>query len=204
MVTRRRFIESGLAVAALAANPLSFGVTARDSYIPLFKVLVDRALAQSTLFAEEAARLGAAVRLFDADIGRVWMEEVVPRWTAIRASSLGQGRGEGIGSAAIAGLTAGATLFCVELLARDYGMHLVYRVQHSPDRSGRVTHTVTGAEELKDWEGVLTAQGANWAGTAAAMASHCTRSIEARRHELLDLSAFPNGPQQSLFSWVIA
>ena len=37
------------------------------------------------------------------------------------------------GPVAIAGLTGAATLFCLDLLARDYGAHVVQRTAAAPD-----------------------------------------------------------------------
>ena len=196
MVTRRQFVASGLATAALAAHPRPAGAMLSGAHIPLFRVLVDRTLAQSASFAAAAARLGAAVRTFDADIGRVWMDEIAPRWR--------ERRGEGMRSA-IAGLTAGATLFCLEILARDYGLHPVYRARHSTYSSGEPMHAVTGAEELREWQAALAARGPDWGSAAAVLTTRCPQHLRTpRRHAPLDLSAEPHGAERALYSWVIA
>ena len=53
------------------------------------------------------------------DVAALWMNEIEPRLR--------------LGPVAIAGLTGAATLFCLDLLARDYGAHVVQRNAAEPD-----------------------------------------------------------------------
>lgn len=46
----------------------------------------------------------------------------------------------------IVGLTERAALFCLEELARDVGMKVQGRIDHTFDRSGALTHQVTGPD----------------------------------------------------------
>ena len=82
-------------------------------------MIVDRALPQAAAFAAEANAAGHETHAFERDVGALWMNEIEPRLRA--------------GPVAIAGLTGAATLFCLELLARDYGAELVQR--RSPARA---------------------------------------------------------------------
>ena len=76
-------------------------------------VIVDRALPEASAFAAEAIAAGHDTRLFDRDVAALWMNEIEPRLR--------------LGPVAIAGFTSAATLFCIDLLARDYGAHVVRR-----------------------------------------------------------------------------
>lgn len=177
MPSRREFIQSGLAASALAAHPL----TARggEPYRPVIVVVVvDQTSPQGPVFAAEAANRGTAAYAMGRDPGSVWMNQIEPRWKR--------------DPAVVAGLTSRASLFCLELLARDYGMGLVYRVEHG------IRHVITGPESLSEWERRLTVAGKRWGAVAAAMAMNCPQTLEPRIG-LLDLV-----PETSLHSWVFA
>ena len=76
-------------------------------------VLVDRHLEGSDSFAAQARVRGIALYEFSSDVAGVWMRELEPRLRT--------------GAVAIEGYTSAATLFCLELLARDYGACVVRR-----------------------------------------------------------------------------
>jgi hypothetical protein len=172
MPSRREFIQCGLAASALAVCPLPRGPV---------KVVVDKTYPEAVAFGVEAVRQGATVHAVGGNAGGVWMNEIEPLWKR--------------GPAVIAGLTGRASLFCLELLARDYGMGIVYRVEHS-----RTGHVITGPESLSEWNSPLSAAGTHWGTIAAAMAMSFPAGLApSQRFELLDLA-----PEPSLFSWVIA
>ena len=194
MPSRREFIQRGFAVSALAACPLpgraalasSFGGSHR-----LFTVLFDTTFAEGAAFGAEAATRGAPVHAIGSDVSSAWMHEIQPRWKH--------------GPIAIAGLTGGAPLFCLELLGRDYGMSVVYRAEHVSTGDGRVRHVVTGPDPLVEWERRLTAAGNQWSAVAAAMATSCPDDLQPEAEiDLLDLAKRPGAAGRSLFSWVIA
>ena len=85
-------------------------------------VIVDRALPEASAFAAHAIAAGHDTRLFDRDVGALWMNEIEPRLRS--------------GPVAIAGLTGAATLFCLDFLARDYGAHVVQRSPAAADAVG--------------------------------------------------------------------
>ncbi len=117
MVNRRSFFVGGVALATLVTLPAEHARRSRRptaaSVGPPNLVIVDRALPQATAFADEANAAGHETHAFDGDVGALWMNEIEPRLRA--------------GPVAIAGLTGAATLFCLQLLARDYGAELVQR-----------------------------------------------------------------------------
>jgi hypothetical protein len=123
MVNRRNFVAGSAALAALTAVPLarSRAASPRSEQVmgAAQLVIVDRALPEASAFAAEAIAAGHDTRLFDRDVGALWMNEIEPRLR--------------LGPVAIAGLTGAATLFCLDFLARDYGAHVVQRNAAAPD-----------------------------------------------------------------------
>ena len=122
MVNRRSFVAVSAALAALIAMPFARSREGqRTGRVPaaVQLVIVDRALQDSSAFAAEAIAAGHDTRLFDRDVGALWMNEIEPRLR--------------LGPVAIAGLTSAATLFCLDFLARDYGAHVVQRSAAASD-----------------------------------------------------------------------
>jgi len=117
MINRRDFVAGSTALAALTAAPFgrSRAASATTEWVQSNArlVIVDRALPDASAFAKKAIAAGYDTRLFDRDVGALWMNEIEPRLRS--------------GPVAIAGLTGAATLFCLDLLARDYGAHVVRR-----------------------------------------------------------------------------
>jgi len=127
MVSRREILRGSIAVTSLpivaglslapvrsaAAQALDQAELARVS---LYKVLFDTRFAAARSFGRTAAWRGESVHGFEGDITDVWYHDLHPRWQK--------------GAAAIAGLTAHGALFCLEQLAWDVRMRVVYRAEH--------------------------------------------------------------------------
>ena len=123
MASRRAFVIGGAALATLAAAPLSVALAgtrlarpSRTFRADALLVVMDHGLAQAAAFAADAEASGYRALGFVSDVAASWMNEIEPRLRA--------------GPVAIAGLTSAATLFCIELLARDYGAHPLRRIEH--------------------------------------------------------------------------
>ena len=127
MISRREILQGGIAVTSL---PLVAGFSlapvasaaaraldhAERTRIALYKVLFDNRFAPARSFGRAAAWRGESVHGFDGDITNVWFHDLHPRWQK--------------DAAAIAGLTAHGALFCLEQLAWDVRMRVVYRTEH--------------------------------------------------------------------------
>jgi hypothetical protein len=115
MTDRRVFIHGAAGTVAALAVP--HRAAARLASHPAAAIpdlaLVDRDLGGGGSFAAEARARGIAVHEFSSDVAGLWMRELEP---LLRTRA-----------AAIAGYTSAATLFCLELLARDYGARVVRR-----------------------------------------------------------------------------
>ena len=182
MADRRQFMWQAVMTSIAAASPgarvvlaalsrrggvLTEGGGDHEEPHPFFRILYDDTSIEGRLFGVEAAALGAQTRAVGADLGGIWLREIEPRWKC--------------GPAALAGLTTGPHLFCLELLARDYGMGVVHRTRHP-----------RGAEH-------------GWVREAAFAAVTCPVSAKPdARLDLVDLASDSRMAQAPLYSWVIA
>jgi hypothetical protein len=152
------------------------------------RVIFDRTLHAGRAFGVAAKRRGATVDGVGADLGSYWMSTLEP---LLKLRSL-----------TLAGLTAGAPLFCLELLCRDFGLRTVYRIEHTQAPDARAEHILTGHSELAPWMHRLSASGVNWAADAAALATTgATLPRPATAIELLDLAG--EHATRSIFTWVL-
>lgn len=206
MVNRRRFIESGVA-GSLAGAFAAWGSprVSADHRRPLHATVFDERFAEAVRFGREARRLGLAVRGVRGDVTDLWYTELHPLWKR-------QCR-------PIAGLTAYAALFCLERLAWDHGMRVVYHGEHTRLAGGEIEHVLRGPPGRPEARDTLTAHGvldgriewpaqiasliaqtewrSGWSGKPAAGRATVARVLTAG-------SARGQGIGQPLHSWVIA
>jgi hypothetical protein len=205
MPTRRQFMRHAIVSSMTVCSPAAHAMLAGfrrtseassrdggpDEPYQFFRILFDNTSPEGAAFGTEAAARGAVTRAVGVDLGSLWMHEIEPQWKHCPA--------------AIAGLTSGPHLFCLELLARDYGMGLVYRVRHEIGASDHCGHIVAGPPVLSSWTNQLTATGRDWARCAAALAMDCPGSLRPSRDlDIVDLASCSAPGDRSLFSWVIA
>jgi hypothetical protein len=205
MPTRRQFMRQAIVSSVTVCSPAAHAMLAGfrrtseassrdggpDEPYQFFRVLFDNTSPEGAAFGTEAAARGAATRAVGVDLGSLWMHEIEPQWKHCPA--------------AIAGLTSGPHLFCLELLARDYGMGLVYRARHEIGASDHCGHIVAGPPVLSSWTDQLEATGPDWARHAAALAMDCPSAMgPCRDLDLVDLTTRSGLTEHSLYSWVIA
>jgi hypothetical protein len=190
MTNRRELLKIGIAAAVLpvAARAASLERAAPDAQ-RLYKVVYDTRFPASAAFARRAAAVGLAVQAMAGDMTRFWYDDLYHRWKH--------------GPAAIAGMTAYGALFCLERLAWDLRMRVVFRGEHEAAPGGRVAHRFEGPAAL------LTAAAAAvrpaWAAAVADVIAGCPRERVARhtaRAVTVEASTWPLS--ETLFSWVIA
>jgi len=117
MLGRRTFLQSSVALVVVSIDGfLPPSSSASGVYADV--AIVDRRLEGSSHFIARARAMGSPPLEFASDVAALWMRELEPRLRA--------------GSVAVAGYTSAATLFCLELLARDYGARIVERTQSGP------------------------------------------------------------------------
>jgi hypothetical protein len=121
MLDRRTFVQSSIALAAALTGWRAVATASENRSVPASRAtgnapgaavaLVDLSLDGSGSFAARTRASGLEPFAFVNDVAGVWMRELEPRLRA--------------GSVVIAGYTSAATLFCLDLLARDYGARIV-------------------------------------------------------------------------------
>jgi hypothetical protein len=127
MISRRRFVGSSVAgCLASAAGAWGWAV----DRMPLHATLFDERFAEAVRFGGAAQRHGLPARGVRGDMTDLWYRELEPLWR--------------LEPRPIAGLTAYASLFCLERLAWDHGMRLVFHGTHDRLATGAVQHVVRG------------------------------------------------------------
>lgn len=194
MTNRREFLQIGIAActlpfAAPAAAAFGHG-SATPTVVPLYAALYDVRFPDGVEFARRIERHGIRAHAFEGDVTRLWYDELYHVWRA--------------GPAAIAGLTAHGPLFCLERLAWDQGLRVVFRAEHKlVDR--RIEHELTGPGTMLG--GAV--ENAGVAGWAACMADAVVRCPSARNEIALDrrrptTRAEARASGEPLYTWVIA
>ena len=192
MPSRRKFLQAGLAVAALpAAASANFAAGERTlPTVALYKVLYDTRFAASVAFARRAAARGLAVQAMHGDMTSFWYDDLYHRW---RQSP-----------AAIAGLTAHGALFCLERLAWEQRMRVVYRGVHIAAGDRGVAHRFEGPLPLVARAIDSIAEPA-WAAAMADVVAACPLSgRQQSARGITRAAATPPPSSDELFSWVIA
>jgi hypothetical protein len=130
MITRRDFLGTSLAstLGAAASTTWSAATLGDSRIIRAEAAVADLRFAESAAFATALAHGGVAVHAFAGDVTRVWLNDLEPLWRARQA--------------AVAGLTSYSTLFCLERLAWDHGMRVVYRSRHTAASDGTLEHAL--------------------------------------------------------------
>jgi hypothetical protein len=192
MTSRRQFLKASLAASALpvaARAELSFSPPAAAA-IPLYKVLYDTRFPASVAFARRAAARGLVVHAMGGDMTRFWYDDLYHRWQQ--------------GPAAIAGLTAHGALFCLERLAWDQRMRVVFRGEHSAAADGCVAHRFEGPAALLPLAAAA-AEGSAWAAELADVVAECPGGRSERGSTAARTAGAATWvPSAALFSWMIA
>jgi hypothetical protein len=192
MTNRREFLQIGASATAwpLVAQTLqATGIEPLPDLVPLSLVVYDTRFPESVAFAGRCAALGLRTCAIEADMTRLWYDEIYHRWKE--------------GPQAIAGLTAHGPMFCFAELARDVRMRLVFRAEHQLGRDGLMSHDVNGPETM-----VSEAIGGceRPSGLGAAMAGVVTRCPVGRAEITSARAGVERRPtdEDALYTWMIA
>jgi hypothetical protein len=137
MVNRRSVLKIGAATVAgvLVKMPVSGrNATPARTHSAFERVVFDDRFAESQAFATELERAGAVTSAIRGDVAKLWYDDLRVH---LRENRL-----------PFAGLTDRAALFCLEELARDVGMRVIFRADHIIDRNGHAQHTAVGPASL--------------------------------------------------------
>ena len=189
---RREFLQIGASATAwplVARTMQGTGIEQLSDLVRLSLVVYDTRFPESLAFAERCAALGLRTRAIEADMTRLWYDEIYHRWQE--------------GPQPIAGLTAHGPMFCFAELARDVRMRLVFRAEHQRGRDGLMAHDVNGPETM-----VSEAIGAceRSVGLGAAMAGVVTRCPIGRTEITSARAGIERRPtdEDALYTWMIA
>jgi hypothetical protein len=127
MPNRRQVLEFGLvasvwpgltnAAERFSSSSSTPALAEALTRFPLYKAIYDASYAPALAFAAHMRGRGVAVHPIDGDITSLWFNDLALRWREHPV--------------AIAGLTAPEALFCLEQLAWDHRMRVVYREPHT-------------------------------------------------------------------------
>jgi hypothetical protein len=192
MTSRREFLQVGIAATTLplaTQSVLAAAAPREADAVPLYKVLYDVRFADSVAFARRAEARGAVTHAIEGDMTRFWYDDLYHRWRT--------------GPAAIAGLTAHGPLFCLERLAWDQGLRVVFRAEHSVVADG-VEHRVEGpVAMLADARRAVGDEA--WSSRLADVVTQCaTDRAEIGEVACRGPKGFATRDAETLYSWVIA
>jgi hypothetical protein len=110
MPNRREFLQAGIAASLLPLlSPKALSAVVSGTF-DLF--VFDQRFPQARDFGQRARETGVARAAIEGDITHLYFHDLSLRWNR--------------GPTTIAGLSTKASLFCLEMLARDRGMRLAY------------------------------------------------------------------------------
>jgi hypothetical protein len=139
MVNRRSVMKIGAATVAGAV--VSLPVLGRNAaparaYGAYERAVFDARFAACRAFATELHSAGVPTSAIRGDVAMLWYGDLRAH---LRENRL-----------PVAGLTDRAALFCLEELARDVGMRVIFRADHIIDRdqNGHARHTAVGSASL--------------------------------------------------------
>jgi len=200
MTTRRRFIGTALAAGAatLSAAVIAPGIRStpargagQSNCLPLERVLFDARFEASVHFAAAARSRSAKTSAIEDSVHDLWYTDLYHHWRERRSP--------------IAGMTDFRTLFLLEMMAADAGLHVVHRIHHR--RTGTTyRHDVFGplahrAELADRMAGAHDAWAQEAAGIVTSWPNHLT-APDARRSDIL-LAKRQEVDLQTPISWII-
>jgi hypothetical protein len=194
VTNRRELLQVGLVATALPLGAAALGTSPRIPgvrTVDLYKVVYDMRFAASVAFARRAAVHGYDVAATEGDITRVWYDDLYHRWQR--------------GPAAIAGLMGRGALFCLEQLAADQRMRVVFRAEHAVAQSGAVHHALEGPAALVETTAAAVGAG-DWVAAMAECVAACPSDRQPRGSARVssEASSAPAPVGEPLFSFVIA
>lgn len=147
MVTRRTLIKQGAAAAAatvIQAPAQALGAALLADGRGIARALFDERFAETRSFGTALAARGVPTHGIRGDAAMLWYCDLKARLVEERLPFVG--------------MTDRAALFCLEELARDLGLKVCGRIDHSIDGLGNVSHQAVGPTAWLD--------ASHWLGSA--------------------------------------
>ena len=137
MVNRRSVLKIGASTVAgaLVKVPVSDrNLSPGREHIAFHRAVFDERFVECRAFAAELRSSGVFASAIRGDVAELWYGDLRVHLSESRLP--------------IAGLTDRAALFCLEELARDVGMRVIFRADHIIDQNGHTQHTPVGPASL--------------------------------------------------------
>ena len=137
MVNRRSVLKIGAATVAgvLVKVPASGrNLSPGRAHTAFHRAVFDQRFAECRAFAAELRRAGVCTSGIRGDVSKLWYADLRVH---LRENRL-----------PVAGLTDRAALFCLEELARDVGMRVIFRADHIMDQKTGIQHDAVGVAEF--------------------------------------------------------
>ena len=131
MASRRTFLKA--AVGVTAAGSVILPAAGRARVPTFYKAVFDERFADSRAFAKSAAERGMPTAAIRGDVTRLFYDDLDLRWKQ--------------GPVLLTGCTTRASLFCLDLLARDRGM----RVAHCVAKPGNLVSWIIAPAHPGKW-----------------------------------------------------
>lgn len=192
MFSRRAVLKTGVLSAAIPIASRATGATFADKP-ELDFLIVDTRLRESKRFADALSVNGAAILQTDGDVTDLWYRHLHCQWSS--------------GVHSVAGLTCHDTLFCLERLAWDYRMRLVYRADHLRGNDKKTRHAVHGYSGVGIAGQGLENAGEFWpeyAGLLVGQRARSTATPLVATHVGLRVLSSAVGSATSAYSWILA
>lgn len=194
MASRREFLQMGIAALALPipaqVPPCAASAENGESRTPIYKMVFDERFTASRAFAEEAKRLGLPVHPIQGDMTDLWYHDLYARWKQ--------------GPAAIAGMTAHGAIFCLERLAWDQRMRVVFRADHRFLPGGSIEHALSGPTSMLR-QAVRLSHETHWAQQMAGLVTRCPATrLQASLANVIGPTVKHADDPEHLISWLIA
>jgi hypothetical protein len=176
MVNRRSVLKIGAATVAgvLVKAPVSGrNLSPGRPHIAFHRAVFDERFAECRAFAAELRSTGVCTSAISGDVAELWYSDLRVH---LRENRL-----------PVAGLTGRAASFCLEELARDVGMRVIFRADHIIDQNGDQTGHTTELGQA------IAVQFSQW-------------DISGRRDTSAPKRTGPFSPENktALVSWIIA
>lgn len=196
MTSRREFLHLGAAALVVPASA-RLGLPIVPSYwsaqtapMSFYKVVFDARFSACRDFADAAQHLGLPIQAIRGDVTDLWFDDLYTCWKK--------------GPAAIAGMTQKGALFCLNLLAADQRMRLMYLGEHARQADGHVDHVFAGPPEVLRRAATMGKGYPDWSDRVANLMSRFpANAAEVTPLIVAPLAGHVDAPEH-LVSWVIA
>lgn len=193
MTNRRQFLGLGLAASVWpVVAPATASRSAREALGSpgIYKAVFDTRAAAGRRFAARMRACGVPARGISGDVTRVWYEDLALRWREAPA--------------AIAGVTAPDTLFCLEQLAWDHRMRVVFRAERVVAADGATELRLEGPEHVLASAAGLGGSRLAEAEALAELAVQCPRAALVPEPRSTRRVPARRGVHDSWVAWAIA